>query len=419
MVDQSMPADRVALYAAVGPVLTRYAIRAEAGDLVPGEAIVLPEPVQYAWPHASKRFLYVASSSGEPGGKQKPSDRHHLTAFAIEPGSGALTPHGAPIALPGRPIHISTDIPSHHVLVAFNHPAALRVYRINPDATLGAEIEPSAAFDPGIYPHQVLVTPDNGHVILPARGHNAEHGKPEEPGSLRVFSFEDGRLTPTWVVAPNGGIGFGPRHVDFHPTEPWLYVALERQNRLDMFGMDAETVDPMARFHHTTLASPGPVQRGQMVGTVHVHPNGRFVYVANRASATVPYRDGSVFAGGENSFAVFAIDDMTGEPTLIQHIDTGGIHCRTFHIDPSGRMLVAAHIMSRPVLVDDALQTIPARLAVFRIGADGRLTFVRAHDVELGGQTLFWMGMVELPTRGESEWRPPRASSDHVRSAVG
>ena len=53
------------------------------------------------------------------------------------------------------------------------------------------------------------------------------------------------------------------------------------------------------------------------------------------------WRDNKVFAGGENSLAVFALDPASGEPTLIQHVDTRGIHCRTFHIDPSGRMLVA------------------------------------------------------------------------------
>ncbi|MBV8133126.1 MAG: beta-propeller fold lactonase family protein, partial [Alphaproteobacteria bacterium] len=103
-----------------------------------------------------------------------------------------------------------------------------------------------------------------------------------------------------------------------------------------------------------------------------------------------------VFGGGENNFAVYSIDQATGEPRLIQHVDTRGIHCRTFHIDPSGRLLVAAHIM--PLLVKDGtgVRTIPASLAVFRIAGDGRLDFVRKYDVDVGDKTMFWMGMVEL-----------------------
>jgi 6-phosphogluconolactonase len=91
---------------------------------------------------------------------------------------------------------------------------------------------------------------------------------------------------------------------------------------------------------------------------------------------------------------VYSIDPATGEPSLIQHVDTHGIHCRTFHIDPSGRLLVAAHIM--PLLVKDgeALRTVPASLAIFRIDDGGRLDFVRKYDVDVGDKTMFWMGMV-------------------------
>jgi 6-phosphogluconolactonase len=94
--------------------------------------------------------------------------------------------------------------------------------------------------------------------------------------------------------------------------------------------------------------------------------------------------------------AVYSINQSTGEPTPIQHVDTRGIHCRTFHIDPSGRMLVAAHNV--PVLVRDGagVTTVPACLSVFRIGPDGKLDFVRKYDVDTRDKIMFWMGMVPL-----------------------
>jgi 6-phosphogluconolactonase len=66
-----------------------------------------------------------------------------------------------------------------------------------------------------------------------------------------------------------------------------------------------------------------------------VHPNGRFVYLTNRAAATVELEGKKVFAGGENSVAVFSIDPATGEPTLIQNIDGRGIQLRTFAMQPA------------------------------------------------------------------------------------
>jgi 6-phosphogluconolactonase len=203
-------------------------------------------------------------------------------------------------------------------------------------------------------------------------------------------------LTDEVSVAPNGGYGFGPRHLDFHPSKPWVYVSLERQNKLDMFEITSGKLSAAPVFRKETLAEPGNIRGRQAAGTVHVHPNGRFVYAANRASSTVRVDGKSVFAGGENPFAVYEIDMTTGEPVPIQQVDTHGIHCRTFHIDPSGRMLVAAHIMALPVREGAAIRTVPASLAVFRIDDGGKVDFVRKYDVDVGSRTMFWMGMVPL-----------------------
>jgi len=390
---RSTTTDKVALYASVGPELAQYDVDVDGAALVRRGAVTLPANVHYAWPHASGRYLYVASSNSASG-MGPTGDKHHVTAFRIDPDSGVLTPHGDPISLPTRPIHVTTDIPSEHLLVAFSNPSGLRVYRINSDATPGAEVAQPEPIDPGIYAHQVRVRLDNKLVILVTRGHDAASGKSEEPGALKVFDYRDGRLTKEVSVAPNGGYGFGPRHLDFHPSRPWVYVSLERQNKLDMFEFAGDALSPAPVFRKETLAEPGNIRSRQAAGTAHVHPNGRFVYAFNRASTTTELEGRRVFAGGENTFAVYSIDPTTGEQSLVQHVDTRGIHCRTFHIDPSGRLLVAAHIM--PLLVKDGatLRTVPASLAVFRIDRDGKLDFVRKYDVDVGDRTMFWMGMV-------------------------
>jgi 6-phosphogluconolactonase (cycloisomerase 2 family) len=386
---------RVALYASVGPELTQYDVDVEAAALVRRGTVTLPANVHYAWPHASGRYLYVASSDSAPGAGSV-GDKHHVTAFRIDPATGGLTPHGQPIALPTRPIHMTTDIPSDHLLVAFSNPSALRVYRVNPDATPGDEVRQPEPIDAGIYGHQVRVSPDNRLAILVTRGHDGAAGRPEEPGALKVFQYRDGLLGGEVSVAPNGGYGFGPRHLDFHPTKPRVYVSLERQNKLDMFAITNGKLSAAPAFRKETLAEPGDIRGRQAAGTVHLHPNGRFVYAANRASSTVQVDGKSVFAGGENTFAVYEIDMRTGEPVAIQHVDTHGIHCRTFHIDPSGRMLVAAHIMALPVREGAAIRIVPASLAVFRIDDGGKLDFLRKYDVDVGSRTMFWMGMVPL-----------------------
>jgi 6-phosphogluconolactonase len=385
----------IALYASVGPELTHYEVDVEAARLARRGTVHLPANVHYAWPHASRRFLYVASSDGGPGGSAAGS-RHHVSAFAIDPASGALAPHAAPIPLPARPIHMTTDIPSRHILVAFSNPSGLRVYRIRPDGSPGEEVAQKEPVDPGIYAHQVRVALDNAHVVLVARGNDATPAKPEDPGALKLFDYRAGQLSHERSIAPGGGFGFGPRHLDFHPARPLVYVSLERQNRLDVFDMTGGSLSPAPIFAATTLSRPVPGGVRQAAGTVHVHPNGQFVYVANRASSTVEIEGRAVFAGGENTLAAYRIDGKTGEPSLVQHADTHGIHCRTFHIDPSGQLMVAAHIMGLPVREGGNLRMVPANLALFRIGPEGRLDFVRTYDIETGERSLFWMGMVAV-----------------------
>ena len=88
-------------YASVGPALTRYDLDIDGALLTARETVRLPANVQYAWPHPSRRYLYVVSSSGGPG---IAGDKHYASALAVDPATGALRPHGEPAALPSRPI---------------------------------------------------------------------------------------------------------------------------------------------------------------------------------------------------------------------------------------------------------------------------------------------------------------------------
>lgn len=384
----------VALYANVGPVLTRYEVNLATLDLIPRESVRLPSVVQYGWADRNRRHLYVASSSGGPArGNAQAGNAHYLTAFTIDSATSALSQIGESLRLPARPIHITLDHESQHVLVAFNDPSALRVYRINADFSPGAEV-PQAAMNAGIYAHQVRVTPDGRHVVLVTRGNEGTAQRPEDPGALMVFDCRAGRLSNQRTIAPNGGRAYGPRHLDFHPSRPWMYVSVETQNQLHMHRLRNGAPLPDVVFNKTTLLEPQNRRSRQAASAVHVHPNGHVVYGANRSQDVVEFKGRQVFTGGENSIVVFAIDPQTGEPTAIQHVETRKIHPRTFHVDPSGRMLVAQHNVPVDVREGEDVRTVAAGLSVFRINGDGTLAFARTYDVEVGDTSMWWMGMV-------------------------
>ena len=87
-----------------------------------------------------------------------------------------------------------------------------------------------------------------------------------------------------------------------------MYVSVERQNQLQVYRLRGDNLEPKPAYVATTLQEPGNLRPEQMVGPIHVHPSGKFVYLGNRASALVEIQGKKVAAGGENSIAVFTID---------------------------------------------------------------------------------------------------------------
>lgn len=389
----------VVLYAAVGPELVQYDVDIEHATLTRRGSVMLPANVQEASAHPSKPYLYVVWSDRGAAGVPASGSQHGLTAFAIDRASGALGAHGPSVKLRSRSIHVTTDIPGTHVLVAYNEPAGITVHQIQQDGSIGSEIKQAPTLKLGIYPHQVRVDPSNGSVILVSRGNNPTSARPEDPGSINVFSYKDGVLANRGSVAPGRGFGFQSRHLDFHPSGRWVFVTLERQNRLQVFQKLADgTLSATPLFSKDTLSGSPTPRPGQATATIHTHPNGRFVYLSNRASTTTQIEGHPVFAGGENSIAVYHINQETGEPTLIQSADTRGFTPRTFALDPSGRILVVANQVALPVRNASTVTTVPASLAVFRIQGDGKLDFARKYDVDVdASRPLFWAGLVSVP----------------------
>jgi 6-phosphogluconolactonase (cycloisomerase 2 family) len=386
----------MALYSAVDSVLTHHDLDLETAALSARAQVRLPAKLQYAWPHPTLPVFYTSSSDGGP---RVPSTTDHVCAWTVA-ADGSLHPHGEPRTLPLRAVHMCADPGGRFVVNAHNlGTGRLTLHGLEADGRLGDAIAQAPGLDFGIYPHQVRVFPSGKTLLVVDRGNKANDTQPEDPGALRTFGVQGGVLSPGQVVAPQGGFGFGPRHAVFHPARRWMYVSDERMNKLYMFRFDAEDrLEAQPAWTLETLADPGQVRPRQIAGPIHMHPSGRFLYVANRADQTVEVNGARVFGGGENNIAVYRIDPETGEPTLMQHADTQSIHVRTFACDPSGQLLVTASIKPHARLEDGQVVPVPAALTIFRIDGDGRLHFVRRQAVETApGTMLYWIGIAARP----------------------
>jgi 6-phosphogluconolactonase (cycloisomerase 2 family) len=400
---KAQAAETIPFYASAGPKLTLYGLDAAAASLTPVSSITLPANVQYAWPHPSRKFLYVVASNTQPGsgpmGATGADKNHYAIAFAIGP-DGALTEHGPRRMLPARPLHVSTDHAGHLLFIAYNIPSRVTVHRLNADGTLGEEVAQDPKGDFGIYAHQVRMTPGDKTLILCSRGNDAANGKPEDPGHIEVFAVKDGKLSNLQTIKPGGnGLGFGPRHLDFHPNGRFAFVSLERENSLAVFGLKPDgTLTPEPLFLKSALTDPDGKAKhpGQGVGPIHVHPNGRFVYQTNRGSGTREVGGRKVSNGGENDVAVWAVNPATGEPSLIQRAWTDAYELRTFAMDPGGQVLIAASTTPMQVEEQGVFSTVSAGLSVYRMGADGKLTSVSKYDVDTSTGIQFWAGLLTM-----------------------
>src|ERR1700761_3788166 len=242
-----------ALYAANGHEFIRYEVSAADATLTKRETLTLPGVAQYAWPSPSLKHLYVVWTAGpnNPGA-------HGLTVFDVEPGTGKLSKHGDDVALKYRPIHVTVDRDGTHVLVVYNNPSAVTVFKVEPDGGIGSEVNQPPDLNLGIYTHQVKVAPSNKQVIIIGRG-NYDHQ--HDPGSIHVYNYDRGVLSKLQVVSPGGGVKFHPRHLDFAPDAAWLFVSLEAENMLQTYRIDADgKLSDAPLFSKNTLANASAIK---------------------------------------------------------------------------------------------------------------------------------------------------------------
>jgi 6-phosphogluconolactonase (cycloisomerase 2 family) len=387
------------VYAAIGATLYHYGVDLDSGRLVERSQLLLPARVQYAWPHPALPLLYAACADRGAAGPA-----FYLCVLQRD-ATGKLSPLGAPVALPSRPIHVTTDPAGQHVLTAYSADPGLTVHTLRADGSIAAALPRDPDFRHGSYPHQVRVLPGGGVAILVDRGRKGYGGPEYIAGGLRLLRFDGGRIEQLYTVVPRDAAameGFNPRHLDFHPRQPLAFVSLEGQNKLCVFGIEGGRLESEPRYTRELLARPDDVQPRQDAGTVHVHPQGSVVYVANRNDGYVGGHKGPSwltpdpipeFPGGENNIAVFALD-TDGAPHLIQHMDSNGLHPRTFALDAAGRLLLAGNLAPTRVRRGDTVSEVPANLAAFGVAEDGRLHFLRRHELEVGREVLWWMGVM-------------------------
>ena len=355
------------------------------GSLTKLSEISMPGQIQFGWRHPKAQVVYLGLAETKTGGK-------NLLATVAFDKDGKLSLLGTPIPIE-RPIHLTVDQTGTYVMLTINTPAHIAVYPIQADHTVGPMIEQSGKPPFGIFGHQVRVLPSGKTAMLVTRGVRSTKYENKDPGGLRFFSFgPGGKLTYRESVAPNGGFSFGPRDCDFSKDGRFAYQTLELQNKLLTFGIhnDRFTDEPIFTASSTPDLTKPYEEAGIVLGDIHLHPGGHSVYAANRSSLFTKPEEAI------DTICHFKLNPKTGEPTLAGQYNTEGQHPRTFFINGSGKMLVAANVRVGPALVDGKpVAKAPVCLTTFLVAPDGALKLANRYEIATpNGENQYWCAFV-------------------------
>jgi len=293
-----------------------YTLRPD-GSLAPGQrfkagAMVMPMSVS-----PDKRFLVAAVRS-------KPFSAY---SYAIDRATGALKQVGSGPLAESFP-YITHDRTGRYLLSASYGAHLVSVNPVNADGAVGQ-------------PQQVIPTARNAHAIITDRTNRFVFVP--HLGTDQVFQFlfdeKSGRLSANTPPVLQLKAGSGPRHLVASPDNRFVYLLNELTATVTTLALDSKT----GNLGETATASALPPdsklgpgmprpQPGRDVSNdiwasdLHVTPDGRFLYAAERTSSSI---------------GAFSVDTATGKLAYLGSTPTEK-QPRGFRIDPTGRFLVVS-----------------------------------------------------------------------------
>jgi len=304
------------------------------GKVLPGARVKVASVVMPMAVSPDRRFLYAASRS-------KPFS---VYAYSINPGTGALTHLSTSPTADSFP-YISLDKTGRFLLGASYGGHLVSVNAVGADGRVAAE--PLQVIPVGRNAHSIRVDESNKFAYVPTLGSD----------EIFQFSFD----AKSWRLSSNTPAVYlmkpmtGPRHFVTSGDNRFLYVMSELQGTVTTFALDGKTgllseVSAASGLPPDSKLGPG-APRGAIgaanappprntdndiwAADIHLTPNGRFLYISERTSNTLP---------------AFSVDGASGRLSYLSSTPTER-QPRGFAIDPKGRFLVATGEKSETISV--------------------------------------------------------------------
>jgi 6-phosphogluconolactonase len=298
---------------------------------------------------ADGRFLYTINVTPALGGVAGAGGG--VVAYAINRENGSLRHLNTQPSMGANPTAVIIDKTNSRVVVA-NHGAVAKIvlitkrngvpvienptddgtvslFPVKPDGSLEPACDvsvfarrPLSETGPGAAAHTVIFDRTERWAIASDNGYDHIYVYPFSPNSRKL----EGKSFPTPA-------GKAPRHFVFHPRAPYFFITNEREASLSSFHFDSNNGElrPVQTIPTIPTGYSGP---RVSPSNIRMHPNGKFIYSANR---------------GDDSIAVFSIDEGTGRMTPVETVKTGGRGPREMNFEPSGKFFFVCNLQSNQV----------------------------------------------------------------------
>jgi 6-phosphogluconolactonase len=287
------------------------------GVLAPGPRFKADKPVMPLAVSPDKRLLVAAVRSSPP----------LAWSYRIDPASGALESVGTGPLAESLP-YIAFDATGRWLLGASYGANIVCVNPVGADGRVGA-------------PLQVIPTARNAHAIRADRTNRFVFVP--HLGTDQVFQFlfdeDTGRLSSNTPPLVQVKAGSGPRHLVTTADNRFVYVLNELTATVTTLALDSQTgllreLDSVSTLPPDSKLRPGaprPTPGRYISGDIwasdlHLTPDGRFLYAAERTSSTL---------------GVLAVDSASGRLRYLRSTATEK-QPRGFAIDPTGRFMVVS-----------------------------------------------------------------------------
>lgn len=262
------------------------------------------------------RFVYSVSETPDKGGA--------VFAYAIQPNNSLKLINQQP-SLGKSACHVNINKDQTMLFVANYSSGVFTYYHLNPDGSISEPVDHYEYDGSGphpnqksSHPHQAMLSPDQKYVYVPDLGTDQIH--------MYVIQPYPGKIEPLEPAAFDLPPSSGPRHMTFHPDQPFAYVINELGNTVQAMNYDEGTGQLTGIGIYPTL--PDDFDGISYCADIHISPDGKYLYGSNR---------------GHNSLVIFRILPDSGKLERIGFSSVHGDWPRNFYISEDGRFVYVAN----------------------------------------------------------------------------